>query len=55
VGLNLFVINGIAPDIKFGEILRGIIPFIVIISLYIVLLAIFPEIVMFLPDMFYDY
>jgi len=55
VGLNLFVINGIAPDIKFGEILRGIIPFIIIISLYIVLLTIFPEIVMFLPDMFYDY
>ncbi|HEX4916731.1 MAG TPA: TRAP transporter large permease subunit [Limnobacter sp.] len=54
VGLNLFVINGIAPDIKFGEILRGIIPFILIISGYIVLLAIFPEIVTWLPDKFYD-
>ncbi|WP_370262415.1 TRAP transporter large permease [Limnobacter sp.] len=53
VGLNLFVINGIAPDIKFGEILRGIIPFILIISGYIVLLAIFPEIVTWLPDQFY--
>ena len=54
VGLNLFVINGIAPDIKFGEILRGITPFIVIICLYIVLLAVFPEIVMWLPNMFYQ-
>jgi len=55
VGLNLFVINGIAPDIKFGEIFRGIVPFILIIAGYIALLSVFPEIVMFLPDMFYDY
>ena len=53
VGLNLFVINGIAPDIKFGEILRGILPFIAIMVAYIVLLAVFPEIVLWLPDMFY--
>ncbi|MGH8728581.1 MAG: TRAP transporter large permease, partial [Burkholderiales bacterium] len=53
VGLNLFVINGIAPDISFGEINRGILPFIIIMCLYIVLLAVFPEIVMWLPDMFY--
>ena len=55
VGLNLFVINGIAPDIKFGEIFRGIIPFILIIAGYIAFLSVFPEVVMFLPDMFYDY
>lgn len=53
VGLNLFVINGIAPDIKFGEILRGVMPFIVIMILYIVLLAVFPDIVMWLPNTFY--
>jgi tripartite ATP-independent transporter DctM subunit len=54
VGLNLFVIKGIAPDIKFGEIGRGIMPFIVLMCLYIVLLAVFPDIVMFLPNMFYQ-
>ncbi|KJS78754.1 MAG: C4-dicarboxylate ABC transporter [Pseudomonas sp. BICA1-14] len=54
VGLNLFVINGIAPDISFGQIARGILPFIVIMCLYIVLLAVFPEIVTALPNMFYD-
>lgn len=53
VGLNLFVIKGIAPDIPFGEIGRGILPFIIIMCLYIVLLAVFPEIVMWLPDVFY--
>jgi len=50
VGLNLFVINGIAPDITFREIMWGVLPFIAIMSFYIVLLAIFPEIVMWLPD-----
>jgi len=50
VGLNLFVINGIAPDITFREIMWGVLPFIAIMSFYIVLLAIFPEIVVWLPD-----
>jgi len=50
VGLNLFVINGIAPDIKFREIMWGVLPFIAIMFLYIVLLAMFPEIVTWLPD-----
>ena len=50
VGLNLFVINGIAPDISFRQIMRGVMPFIWIMGFYIVLLAIFPEIVMWLPE-----
>jgi TRAP-type C4-dicarboxylate transport system permease large subunit len=50
VGLNLFVINGIAPDITFRQIMRGVMPFIYIMGAYIVLLAVFPEIVMWLPE-----
>jgi C4-dicarboxylate transporter DctM subunit len=53
VGLNLFVINGIAPDISFREIMRGVMPFIAIMAIYIVLLAMFPDIVMWFPDMLY--
>lgn len=49
VGLNLFVINGIAPDITFHQIMRGVIPFIILMALFIVLLAAAPEIVMWLP------
>lgn len=49
VGLNLFVINGIAPDISFGQLMRGVVPFIVIMGLYIALLAVFPEIALWLP------
>jgi tripartite ATP-independent transporter DctM subunit len=50
VGLNLFVINGIAPDIPFRKIVWGVMPFIVIMVLAIVLLALVPEIVMWLPN-----
>lgn len=54
VGLNLFVINGIAPDINFKELVWGVVPFIVIMGLFIALLAIFPEIAMWLPNMMYQ-
>lgn len=51
VGLNLFVIKGIAPDISPGDIVKGVLPFIYIMIAYIALLAAFPQIVMVLPDM----
>ena len=50
VGLNLFVIKGISPDIRNGDILKGVIPFILIMMAFIALLSIFPDIVTFLPD-----
>jgi C4-dicarboxylate transporter DctM subunit len=50
VGLNLFVINGIAPDIGPKNIAKGVLPFILIMIADIVLLAAFPDIVMFLPN-----
>jgi TRAP-type C4-dicarboxylate transport system permease large subunit len=53
VGLNLFVINGIAPDITFKQIVWGVVPFIIIMSLFIVMLAIFPDIAMWLPKLLY--
>jgi C4-dicarboxylate transporter DctM subunit len=51
VGLNLFVINGIAPDISPRDIVKGVLPFIYIMIADIVLLAVFPEIVLFLPNL----
>ncbi len=50
VGLNLFVLRGVAPDIPIGVILRGSMPFVVIMALFIVLMSIFPEIATWLPD-----
>jgi tripartite ATP-independent transporter DctM subunit len=51
VGLNLFVINGIAPEVKLPVILRGALPFVLLMMLGIVLLCIFPQIATALPDM----
>jgi len=50
VGLNLFVINGITPDIRLPVILRGAMPFVMLLVLGIVLLCFFPEIATALPD-----
>ncbi len=50
VGLNLFVLRGVAPDIPIGVILRGSMPFVVIMILFIVLMSVFPEIATWLPD-----
>ncbi len=53
VGLNLFVINGIAPDIKLSNIIWGTLPFIGLMVLGILILCLFPEIAVWLPNHFY--
>lgn len=49
VGLNLFVINGISPDIKLTTILKGAFPFMVAMVVAILILCVFPEIATWLP------
>jgi tripartite ATP-independent transporter DctM subunit len=51
VGLNLFVINGIAPDIKLQTILRGALPFVLLMVLGMVILCLFPAIATWFPDL----
>jgi tripartite ATP-independent transporter DctM subunit len=51
VGLNLYVINGIAPDIPLKTILKGSMPFVVCMVLAIVILSVFPAIATWLPDL----
>ncbi len=50
VGLNLFVINGITPDVRLPTILRGALPFMGCMVLAIVILSIFPELATWLPS-----
>ena len=50
VGLNLFVINGITPDIKLPTILKGALPFMGCMVLAIVILCVFPELATWLPQ-----
>ncbi|MEE9315308.1 MAG: TRAP transporter large permease [Rhizobiaceae bacterium] len=51
VGLNLYVINGIAPDIPLKTILWGSMPYVGCMVLSILLLCIFPQLATALPDM----
>jgi len=50
VGLNLYVINGIAPDISLRTILTGSLPYVACMIIAILLLCLFPEIATWLPD-----
>jgi TRAP-type C4-dicarboxylate transport system permease large subunit len=49
VGLNVFVISGIARDVPMYTIFRGIWPFFVAMVLCMFLLIVFPQIALFLP------
>lgn len=51
VGLNLFVLNAIAPDVPTKEILWGALPYVVVMMVAIVVLCVFPQIVTVLPEM----
>jgi len=50
VGLNLYVINGIAPDISLKTILVGSLPYVGCMILAILLLCFFPGIATWLPN-----
>jgi C4-dicarboxylate transporter DctM subunit len=53
VGLNLFVIQAHAPDIRITAIYRGIVPFLFAPLVLIVLMFWFPQIALLLPKLFY--
>ncbi len=53
VGMNLFVIQAQAPDVKITAIYRGIIPFLAAPLILIVLLFLFPGLALWLPKVFY--
>jgi tripartite ATP-independent transporter DctM subunit len=50
VGLNLFVINGITPDVKLPTILKGAFPFMLCMILGILILCVFPGLATWLPQ-----
>ena len=53
VGMNLFVVQAQAPDIKTMTIYRGIVPFLVAPFVLIVLLFLFPGLALWLPRVLY--
>jgi C4-dicarboxylate transporter, DctM subunit len=51
VGLNLFVIKNIAPDIPLSDVIWGVLPFVALMALAVVVLCFLPDIAVWLPDM----
>jgi tripartite ATP-independent transporter DctM subunit len=51
VGLNIFVIKNIAPDIPLKDVIMGVIPFVLLMLVAVLLLCFFPQIATALPDM----
>jgi C4-dicarboxylate transporter DctM subunit len=49
VGITMFVVKGIAPDISMGTIFKGVLPFWFITIVFAALLVAFPQIALFLP------
>ena len=50
VGLNVFVLRGVVPDVTTGTIFRGVTPFWIADIFRLALLVLVPWLVMFLPD-----
>ncbi|MDI7260175.1 MAG: TRAP transporter large permease [Thermodesulfobacteriota bacterium] len=51
VGVNVFVIKGISPDVPLEKIFRGIFPFLAALIIVTIILVIFPQIATFLPGL----
>jgi tripartite ATP-independent transporter DctM subunit len=50
VGLNIYIVNAIAPDVPIERIMWGTIPYVGCMFLAILILCFFPEIATWLPD-----
>jgi TRAP-type C4-dicarboxylate transport system permease large subunit len=51
VGLNIFVIRNVAPDIPLSEVIWGTLPFVLLMMLAVVVLCFLPGISTYLPDL----
>ncbi|HSN20679.1 MAG TPA: TRAP transporter large permease [Usitatibacter sp.] len=50
VGLNIYIVNSIAPDVPVTKVMWGTIPYVLCMFLAIIILCVFPEIATWLPD-----
>ena len=57
VGINVYVVYGVAKkyqkNLRLESIFKGIIPFFLAIVVGIIMMFIFPEIILFLPELIY--
>ena len=51
IGMNVYVIAGVAKDVPMETIFKGILPFVLTMLIFIILVIVFPQIVLFLPGL----
>ncbi len=51
VGINVYVVKGVAPEIPLGTIFKGVIPFLIALVIGTILLIAIPQISLFLPGL----
>ncbi len=51
VGINVFIIKGVAPDVPMHSIFKGIMPFLAADIIYLGILIALPEVALFLPKL----
>jgi len=50
LGLNIFIIKGVAQHIPISAIFRGVTPMVIAMLISVVIVIIFPELITILPD-----
>lgn len=50
VGINIFVMKGIAPEVSQTEIIRGTLPFLLLLLAAVILFTFFPQLILFFPN-----
>ena len=53
VGINAFIIAGIAKDVPLGKVFRGLVPFILALVVAVVIVLLFPQLSLFIPNLIY--
>lgn len=49
VGMNVYIIKGVARDVPIGVIFKGIVPFLIATFVALIIILIFPEIALYIP------
>jgi TRAP-type C4-dicarboxylate transport system permease large subunit len=51
IGINVYVMNNLAPDVALTEIFKGVMPFVVVSLVFVALLTAFPQMALFLVEL----
>ena len=54
VGINVFIVKSVAPNASLSDIFRGVVPFWLAMLVALIILIVFPQLSLFLPDTMFN-